>query len=306
MYLYHFGMRELPFTITPNTSFYCGLQAHEEALEVLLTALKTGEGFIKVTGEVGTGKTLLCRKLLNELPNHFVTAYVPNSLLGPQALRRAIASELGVEAESNVSAESQDDYALVDAIHRRLIAIQASGRSVVVIIDEAQALPNESMEALRLFSNLETEQRKLVQLVLFGQPELDERLSQPELRQLRQRIGFSYGLRTMNLHEAGQYIHHRLQVSGYQGNELFPHAALKRLHKASRGVPRLLNILCHKCLILTYGKGHERVSQWAVRRAIADTQDAQTAAHWWRWWLPSAVACVAVLASALMWLGVEV
>ena len=298
MYLYHFGMRELPFTITPNTNFYCYLQTHEEALQVLLTSLKTGEGFIKVTGEVGTGKTLLCRKLLNELPDHFVTAYLPNSYLSPDALRRAIAAELGVKLPQ--TAKAQDSYRVIDAIHQRLLAIQRAGQTVVVIIDEAQALPDESLEALRLFSNLETEQSKLVQLVMFGQPELDKRLAQPELRQLRQRIGFAYQLRSLNLEEAGRYVHHRLQIAGYQGAELFPYAVLKRLHRASRGIPRLLNILCHKCLILTYGRGLSQVNQWAVTQALADTSDVKRRPFWQRWFVPGAVATVALMATFMM------
>lgn len=297
MYLYHFGMRELPFTITPNTSFYCNLTAHEEAQQVLVTALKTGEGFIKVTGEVGTGKTLLCRKILNELPAHFVTAYVPNSYLSPDALRHAIASELGVRLPKR---GQLGHYELIDAIHQRLLAIKRGGQTVVVIIDEAQALPDESLEALRLFSNLETEQSKLVHLVLFGQPELDARLATSQFRQLRQRIGFSYALRSMTLAEAGQYIHHRLQIAGYQGTELFPHSVLKRLHRASRGVPRLLNVLCHKCLMLAYGRGLAQVNHWAVRQAIADTADVQGTNRWRPWVMCASVVMVALLATFMM------
>lgn len=305
MYLYHFGMRELPFTITPNTSFYCGLQAHDEALQVLVTALKTGEGFIKVTGEVGTGKTLLCRKLLNELPDHFITAYVPNSFLNPYELRRAVASELGVltaKGGATDPAVTPDHFELAERIQQRLLDIHRNGQTVVVIIDEAQALPQESLEAVRLFSNLETEQRKLVHLVLFGQPELDERLAKPELRQLRQRIGFSYQLRSMTRTEVAQYIHHRLQVAGYQGAELFPPAIIKQLHQASRGVPRLVNILCHKCLLLTFGRDAPQVNRWALKQAIADTADAQANHFIVRWFLPGAVATVAMLATA-MWMA---
>lgn len=302
MYLYHFGMRELPFTITPNTNFYCGLQAHDEALQVLLTALKTGEGFIKVTGEVGTGKTLLCRKLLNELPDHFITAYVPNPFLNPYELRRAVASELGVltsQANTQPGSNTVDHLELAERIQQRLLDINRAGKTVVVIIDEAQALPEESLETLRLFSNLETEQRKLVHLVLFGQPELDERLATQSLRQLRQRIGFSYQLRSMTAAEVGQYIHHRLQVAGYQGVELFPPAVVKKLHKASRGVPRLVNILSHKCLLLTFGRDTPQVNQWALRQAVADTADAKSSNLITRWLLPGAVATVAMLTTAM-------
>lgn len=271
MYLYHFGLRELPFTLTPNTSFYCDLQVHHEALEVLLTALKTGEGFIKVTGEVGTGKTLLCRKLLNEIPDHFVTAYVPNPYLTPAELRQAIAAELHIEG-----ADSLDQHKLTQAIERELLRINHSGRSVVLLLDEAQALPTESLEALRLFSNLETESRKLVHLVLFGQPELDERLATRELRQLRQRITFGYQLRTLNEEELGRYLHHRVQVAGYKGVPLFPPALVHLIHKASRGVPRLANVICHKALLAAFGGGRHHVTKQDIRAAVEDTEDASS------------------------------
>jgi len=207
MYLYHFGLRELPFTLTPNTNFFLGLAPHNEALAVLITALKTGEGFIKVVGEVGTGKTLLCRKLLNEIPDHFITAYIPNPYLKPDELRRAVAIELGVKQAQRMSVQL-----LTQRIQQKLIDLHKAGRSVVLILDEAQALPAESLEALRLFTNLETETRKLLQVVLFAQPELDTRLSQTDFRQLRQRITFAYRLRAMTSVEVQQYIEHRLQV----------------------------------------------------------------------------------------------
>ena len=173
MYLYHFGLRELPFTITPNTDFFLALKSHQEAFAVLMTALKSGEGFIKVVGEVGTGKTLLCRKLLNEIPDHFFTAYIPNPYLKPDELRRAVAVELGVRTAQTMSVQL-----LTQKIQERLLQLHNQGHSVVLMLDEAQALPAESLEALRLFTNLETESRKLLQVVLFAQPELDERLDE--------------------------------------------------------------------------------------------------------------------------------
>ncbi|MEY8199800.1 MAG: AAA family ATPase, partial [Colwellia sp.] len=160
MYLYHFGLTELPFTLTPNTKFYLPLQPHDEALAVLTTALQAGEGFIKVIGEVGTGKTLLCRKLLNEIPAHFVTAYIPNPYLNPDELRRAVAVELGIKQAQRMSVQL-----LTQRIQNRLLELHGQGHSVVLILDEAQALPETSLEALRLFTNLETETRKLLQVV---------------------------------------------------------------------------------------------------------------------------------------------
>lgn len=267
MYLYHFGLTELPFTLTPNTNFFLPLEPHNEALAVLMTALKTGEGFIKVVGEVGTGKTLLCRKLLNEIPEHFVTAYIPNPYLNPDELRRAVAIELGVKQAQRMSVQL-----LTQRIQNRLLELHAGGHSVVLILDEAQALPAESLEALRLFTNLETETRKLLQVVLFAQPELDERLAQTEFRQLRQRITFSYQLRAMNAQEVEHYIQHRLQVAGYKGATLFSTKVCKKITKATQGVPRLVNILCHKMLMLSYGQGHYQMTVKALSAAIKDTE----------------------------------
>lgn len=267
MYLYHFGLTELPFTLTPNTNFFLALEPHDEALAVLMTALKTGEGFIKVIGEVGTGKTLLCRKLLNEIPEHFVTAYIPNPYLNPNELRRAVALELGVKQAQRMSAQL-----LTQRIQNRLMELHSKGHSVVLILDEAQALPAESLEALRLFTNLETETRKLLQVVLFAQPELDQRLAQTDFRQLCQRITFSYQLRAMNSAEVEQYIQHRLHVAGYKGAALFSEKICKKITKVSHGVPRVVNILCHKMLMLSYGQGGYQITKKQLSDAIKDTE----------------------------------
>jgi MSHA biogenesis protein MshM len=271
MYLYHFGLGELPFTLTPNTNFYLPLAPHDEALAVLSTALQTGEGFIKVVGEVGTGKTLLCRKLLNEIPEHFVTAYIPNPYLNPDELRRAVAVELGVKQAQRMSVQL-----LTQRIQTRLLELHSQGHSVVLILDEAQALPENSLEALRLFTNLETETRKLLQVVLFAQPELDERLAKTEFRQLRQRITFAYKLRSMNAPEVQQYIHHRLQVAGYKGAELFPAKISQNIARVSQGLPRLVNILCHKMLMLAYGQGHYTMTVKLLKAAVQDTESIES------------------------------
>jgi len=282
MYLYHFGLSELPFTLTPNTHFFLGLAPHNEALAVLTTALKTGEGFIKVVGEVGTGKTLLCRKLLNEIPEHFVTAYIPNPYLNPNELRRALAVELGIKQAQRMSTQL-----LSQRIQERLLTLHSEGHSVVLILDEAQALPEESLEALRLFTNLETESRKLLQVVLFAQPELDERLSTKKFRQLRQRITFSYTLRAMTTTEVEQYITHRLHIAGYKGAALFQKNIAKVIAKTSRGIPRLVNVICHKILMLCYGEGCYQVTAKHVVAAAKDTEDTIPPK---RWLLPSVVS----------------
>ncbi|MBL0562967.1 MSHA fimbrial biogenesis protein MshM [Aeromonas hydrophila] len=280
MYLNHFGLQEAPFGLTPNTGFYYGLPPHEEALQVLNWALAQGEGFIKVTGEVGTGKTLLCRKLLSELGSEarpVRLAWLPNPHLNPAELRIALALELGL------AVRDQSELDLTDRIHRHLIALHQQGSRVVVLIDEAQALPDETLEAIRLFGNLETESSKLLQIVLFGQPELDARLAKSHLRQLRQRIGFSYCLRPLRFDETRAYLEHRLQISGYRGAPLFGGRALRQLWHASRGIPRLINILAQKCLMLAYGQGARQIDSRLVRLAVRDTDDARrfVARRWW-------------------------
>ncbi|QUM83206.1 ExeA family protein [Moritella sp. 28] len=267
MYNAHFGLTEVPFGLTPNTQFYHPLVPHFEALQVLITALSSGEGFIKVTGEVGTGKTLICRKLLNELGDEYVIAYLPNPYLTPNEMRTAVASELGIDA-------SLDQHKLTEALNHQLIALSAEVKQVVLLIDEAQMLPHETLEALRLISNLETESKKLMQVVLFGQPELDTRLKQDNLRQLRQRITFSYQLRPLLINETASYVEHRLTVSGYRGAPLFEPRALRMLHQASGGIPRLINVLAHKCLMLSYGLNVRKVSAKLVKLAIKDTESA--------------------------------
>ncbi|ABE56622.1 MSHA biogenesis protein MshM [Shewanella denitrificans OS217] len=270
MYLAHFGLSQLPFGLTPNTGFFFGLIPHVEALQVLQVALEGGEGFIKVTGEVGTGKTLVCRKLLNSLPKQYQSAYLPNPYLTPDELRWALACELGLKCQTGL-----DQRQLTHWITKRLLALSLGGKQVVLVVDEAQALPDESLEALRLLTNLESEQRKLIQLVLFGQPELDERLQTHQFRQLRQRISFSYCLRPLMWDEVQAYIQHRLAVAGYQGDALFSDKDIKMLTQASRGIPRLINILAHKCLLLCYSQGEAKVLSRHCIAAIADTQDAQ-------------------------------
>ena len=267
MYKAHFGLTEVPFGLTPNTQFYHPLVPHFEALQVLTTALAAGEGFIKVTGEVGTGKTLICRKLLNELGDNYVIAYLPNPYLTPNEIRAAIASELSIDT-------SLDQHQLTEALNHRLIALSAADKQVVLLIDEAQVLPHETLEALRLISNLETESKKLLQVVLFGQPEFDTRLQQDNLRQLRQSITFSYQLSPLLAYETSSYVEHRLTVSGYRGAPLFEAKALRLLHQASGGIPRLINILAHKCLMLSYGENVRNINTKLVKLAIQDTESA--------------------------------
>ena len=270
MYTAHFGLAELPFTITPDTSFFFPHSSYQDALNTLLVAVRSGEGFIKVIGEVGTGKTLLCRKLLTLLEEEsFVTAYIPNPYVEPMTLLLAVADELGVGYEPGVN-----QHQLLKLLTQYLIDSNAAGKQVVLCLDEAQAMPTETLEALRLLSNLETERSKLLQVVLFGQPELNARLDDPAIRQLNQRIGFSCTLSTLNQNDVEYYLAHRLGKAGYRGARLFSRDAVRQLHRASRGIPRVINILAHKAMMATYGEGARYITDKYVKLAILDTESA--------------------------------
>lgn len=270
MYLEFFQLKELPFRITPDKGYYFNNTGHREAMNVLKVALNADEGFIKITGEVGTGKTLLCRKVSELVGDTAVVAYIHNPYLTPETLKMALAEELELRFPRDIS-----QHHLLKLITERLEELHSYGKRVIVCVDEAQALPLESIEALRLLTNLETEKHKLLQVVLFGQPELDVKLGHESIRQLKQRIAFSYQLRPMARECVRDYINYRLTVAGHNGAPLFSHGAITLLHRYSHGVPRLVNILSHKAMMVAYGKGHRRIDTQHVRAAIADTESVQ-------------------------------
>ncbi|WEF34775.1 ExeA family protein [Pseudoduganella chitinolytica] len=284
MYEAHFGLREVPFSITPDTSFFFGSPHSQEGLNTLLVAARNGEGFIKITGEVGTGKTLLCRKFMAMLGDDFVTAYVPNPYLEPRALMLALADELEIVLPRDV-----DQHQLVKSLTTRLLELAARGQHVVLCLDEAQAIPIESLEALRLLTNLETEKRKLLQIVLFGQPELNAHLASPTIRQLAQRITFHYHLGALRRDDLDFYLAHRLRVAGFAGARLFAKHAVDALFRATGGIPRLVNIVANKALMLAYGEGRQQVDKRHVALAARDTIGT-TRRRTWPWLAGLAVA----------------
>jgi MSHA biogenesis protein MshM len=310
MYLSHFGLREFPFSLTPDTSFFFACTNYQEGLNTLLVAARSGEGFIKIVGEVGNGKTLLCRKFLATLSSDrettteigtqdggtsgryaakFITAYIPNPYLEPRSLLLALADEFRIEMDA-----SYDQHQLLKELTRVLLNFAREGKRVVVCLDEAQAMPLESLEVLRLLTNLETEKRKLMQVVLFGQPELDERLKHNSVRQLRQRISFQYQLEGLHRDEMDRYLRHRLAVAGFKGETLFNSGAVSLLHRVTRGTPRLANIIAHKSLMLAFAEGRQQVQSSHVRKAAADTPEARK--DWMVWvWLGGATAALLTL-----------
>ena len=293
MYLDFYQLQQKPFALTPNTQLYFNQHSHREALNTMLVALKHSEGFIKIVGEVGTGKTLLCRKLLSMLDDSFIAAYIPNPYLTPEELKSFVAEELGIKFDRRIPS-----YKLLSIIYRRLMQLAKLGKQVVLVVDEAQAMPRETIESLRLLTNLETEQRKLLQVVLLGQPELDSLLNRPDLRQLKQRIVFADRLVPLSHKGTIKYISYRLRAAGCK-TQLFNRTALRLLAFASGGVPRLINILAHKALLCAYGKGDPQVTARHVARAIGDTEESRRLGKMlaWRWyWLWPALGGVAALA----------
>lgn len=314
MYLQHFGLREAPFSLTPDTSFFFACSNYQEGLNTLLVAARNGEGFIKITGEVGNGKTLLCRKFLATLNQgaqattiigtqdedseakrgtRFITAYLPNPYLEPRSLLMALAEEFRIELDANI-----DQHQLLKELTRALLNFAREGKRVLVCLDEAQAMPLESLEVLRLLTNLETEKRKLLQVVLFGQPELDERLRHHSIRQLRQRISFQYELKGLHHDELDRYLRHRVAVAGYIGDTLFSKAAVAKLHRITAGTPRLVNIVAHKALMLSFAEGRQLVTSKHIALAAADTPEVRR--DWMPWIVSGCLAALLVVAIAWM------
>ncbi|NSL54375.1 ExeA family protein [Uliginosibacterium aquaticum] len=262
MYREHFGLSHPPFRITPQTEhFYTGAQ-RGPLLEALLFAVSNDEGIIRVSGEVGTGKTMLCRMLIDRLPTDTLVIYIANPSLSPSELIATVAHELQVEA--------QEGHSLLRQIERRLITLYAEGRRVLAIIDEAHAMPRESLDQVRLLSNLETSTRKLLQIVLFGQPELDAILAERPMRSLRERITQSFRLQPLDRQQTRDYLDFRLRAAGYRGPELFGDKVLNLIVHASRGLTRRINILADKTLLAAFADNTHTLNQRHAEAALRD------------------------------------
>jgi general secretion pathway protein A len=266
VYLEYYGLAEPPFDITPNPRFLFYSPKHREAFNYLLYGIRERKGFVQITGEVGAGKTTICRAMLEQLGPNYSTALILNPVLSPDLLMKAIAMEFGLEVKG------MDRLDTVAALNQHLFKQVEEGKETVLIIDEAQDLTNELLEQVRLLSNLETDSRKLLQIVLLGQPELRQRLNDHRLRQLRQRITVRYHLRPLTRREVGQYIQHRLLVSGAKGAPYFTPTALWRVYRYSRGIPRLVNAVCDKCLLAGYVQQRDRIDYRMVGVAIRELE----------------------------------
>ncbi len=264
MYSNYFGFKERPFKLLPDPTYLFLSKSHEEALAHLKYALGHGDGFVEITGEVGTGKTTLCRVFLDRLQDDTEAAYIFNPRLDEVQLLKTINDELGIASSANNTKD------LIDDLNVFLIQMKASDKNVILIIDEAQNLSVDVLEQLRLLSNLETTQSKLLQIILVGQPELGDMLDSHELRQLGQRITLSCYLAPLTFKETSAYIEHRLQIALTKPGNLFSKNALKEIYKYAGGIPRLINIICDRSLLIAYSRNRKKVSGNIVRMAIRE------------------------------------
>lgn len=264
MYHHFYGLKESPFALTPDPRYLFLTDTHKEALASMIYGVQERKGFILVLGEVGTGKTTLVRHVLSQHSEEIKTAFVYQAAVSFEQLLHIVIRDL------EVPCQSRHRLGMINALNDFLLEETAAGRYVVVIIDEAQHLSAKVLEALRLLSNLETSRSKLLQILLVGQPELGKKLGRPDLRQVRQRIGVVAQLRSLTWEEACQYIEHRLTVAGYIGDKLFTRRALRKIYKASQGIPRLINVICDKALVLGYAEDVERIGGRIVKEVFKD------------------------------------
>jgi type II secretory pathway predicted ATPase ExeA len=268
LYLEHFGLTEPPFRITPHTDFFFDGADRGATLEALIYAVLHDEGIVKVSGEVGSGKTMLCRVLMERLPQHVATIYLATPSLASDEILHAIADEL----ELRLSPERRS--VALRELQEHLITLYGAGKRVVILVDEAHVMPEDTLEQVRLLSNLESNRHKLLQIVLFGQPELDATLVKPGLRQLRDRITHAFRMRPLAAHEVAKYLSFRMRAAGYRGPEVFTPRAVRRIARASGGLTRRINILADKSLLAAYTENTHAITDRHVRAAVADSEFA--------------------------------
>ncbi len=271
MYKNFFGLAEEPFNMTPDPRYIYFSRKHQEAFATLIYGVNYRKGFIEITGEIGAGKTTLCRRLLSEINGNAKTALIVNPGLSDVQLLSAIVEDFGIECR----ARNKKGY--FDALNEFLLKVGEQGLTSVLIIDEAQNLSMKALEQVRLLSNLETEREKLLQIILVGQPELRQTLRHPSLTQLRQRIALRYHLPALDSHETGEYILWRLRVAGGEGKVMFTPEALAYIHNVTQGVPRLINCLCDKVMLVAYVRETCLIDDRVVEAAFQESEGALVA-----------------------------
>lgn len=298
MYYQHFGLDRPPFKITPDTDFFFTGGNRGAVLEALLYAVTQGEGIVKVTGEVGSGKTMLCRMLQSRLPAEIEQVYLANPSVSPEEILRAIAFELGLSTPRETSR-----IELMHALHDHFVKRHAEGRQVVVFVEESQSMPVATLEEIRLLSNLETRHHKLLQIVLFGQPELDAMLARPEIRQLRERIAHSFSLQPLAADEVSEYLTFRLRAAGYRGPDLFAPKLVRYIAAATGGLSRRVNLVADKALLAAFADNTHTVKLAHVQAAVRDSEFSAKSAPRGRRWVRSAVLLIAgaVLGVGAFW-----
>jgi general secretion pathway protein A len=298
MYYQYFGLTEAPFSIAVNPRYLFMSARHRDALAHLLYGVGAGGGFILLTGEVGTGKTTINRCLLEQLPHDTDIAIILNPALNAMELLATVCDELGITYD----ADNHTLKTLTDKLHGYLLDNHARGRKTVLMIDEAQHLDFEVLEQIRLLTNLETNSEKLLQIILIGQPELAQMLAQPQLRQLNQRITARYNLEPLNQEETGAYIHHRLQVAGMSADRvIFPPRVVRGIYRRTRGIPRLINVLCDRILLGAYGRNKSRADMSMLRQAAQEVIGEESATGEGATWLRPALLAMALLALCAWW-----
>ena len=268
MYLNHFGLSQPPFKITPNTGFFFIGGNRGAILDALLYAITHGEGIVKVTGEIGSGKTMLCRMLESLLPKNVEAIYLVNPSLNRDDVFHVIAGELGLATQGKRTSET------LHLIQESLIEKHSTGKQVVLLVEEAQAMPLDTLEEIRLLSNLETAHHKLLQIVLFGQPELNQNLALPNMRQLKERITHSFTVPPLSKSDIPEYLMFRMRAAGYHGPDIFSKGAVKLVTAASKGITRRINVLADKALLAAFSEGTHDILPQHVKAAIADSEFA--------------------------------
>jgi len=301
LYLEHFGLSEPPFRITPHTDFFFDGADRGATLEALIYAVMHDEGIVKVSGEVGSGKTMLCRVLMERLPQQVATIYLATASLASDEILHAIADEL----ELKLSPERRS--VALRELQEHLISLYGAGRRVVILIDEAHVMPEDTLEQVRLLSNLESNRHKLLQIVLFGQPELDDTLAKPALRQLRDRITHAFRMRPLAAPEVAKYLSFRMRAAGYRGPDVFTPRAVGSIARASGGLTRRINILADKSLLAAYTENTHAITERHVRAAIADSEFAAPRKKPLRplLYLAAAAAAGAVIGAGVQWMMVS-